>query len=1425
MIQSIIAASIRHKGWVLAGVILWACVGIYSIFTLKMDAVPDITNQQVTVTSISGNLTASEMEELITQPLERKLLLIPELQQIRSISRYGLSVITLIFKENTDLLVARQLVSEQLQAVDEFWPTGIPKPEMLPITTGLGEVYQYRLFVNPSSPKQYNLHELRQIQDYLVKPLLAGVPGLVEISSFGGYSPNIIIEPNLEQMNQQGIGLNELEAALKKNQVLGGGGYENQLGINQFFSIDGRLKTPEQLKQTVVSTSNGQSIILGQMAQIYYGGKTLRFGALTSDGQGEAVGGIALMLKGENALEVSQNLAKRAEELQKKLPPGISLQVFLDRSILIEKTLKTVRTNLLEGGLIVIAVLMIFLGHLRGGLLVASVIPLSLLFAASIMKAWGISGNLMSLGAVDFGLMVDGAIVLVEGVLQALHKSKLKPQSPAIFTKNETTALARPALFGQLIILAVYIPILALEGIEGKMFKPMAITVMLGMTGAIILSLTFIPAATAFWVAPKADQAWKWSERLTQHLQLAYIKLLSLCLKKFRWIIAGVVTLLLTTGFVFYRQGTVFIPTLEEGDLAIQMSMVPGTPLDSVIQMAGKVERHLMTNFPEVTSVVSKIGSSEVPTDPMGLEDSDIMVLLKPKKEWETASHREALVDSMKSALSVFRNAEFDFSQPIQLRFNELLSGSKSDLMVKVFGENPNELRRISAQIENLAAAVQGAADVKLEKTLGLPLVKWQISSERCALYQVSPEDVLSALTFATSGANIGRVRTDNGFFEIIIRLTQYDRAAPDRWRTQTVTNSAGQHLPLGLFVDPNYESGEILISRERGQRRIAVNINIRNRDVASVVTDLEEAISQNIVLPPGYSIEFGGDFENLERAKKRLALALPIALGLIFILLWQAVGKISDALSIFFTIPLASIGGVLGLEFAGLPFSISAAIGFIALFGIAVLNGLVMVNSFHAKDSSLPSILNVFRGSSSRVRPVLMTAAVASMGFLPMILASGAGAEVQRPLAIVVVSGLITSTLLTLVVLPSIFVLRRKWGKNAKAKTQIALLLIFGIPLGSFSQTSPKDFWKLTEQNSTALGRIRESENKVKLDAKPVWNFGQTNINYQRGQINSASDDYFLTFEQNWGNPFQSVWQNGQRKYQAIKTQEEIYWEARNKKKDALLDWIFWAETQEKYLTLKTYWLAFLKADSSAQKARSLGTISPLDYGWIQLKGAMLKQQFSESELRLSEMNIQLSYWTGQEWKNFSPDSSFWHVDFNSMFEPLLPLDYFWKTSNKQLATQQKNVWLDHFPAIQTRYFIQQLDGQTGYSGWEAGLTFSPWPNLAIRQKKELRQQSHLDQSLYEDRASIVSTQSQRSLEQYRFALKNWESSTQLHKYLFKNQNESLRLIQLLGIQSPLTVWMQWQDLMLTEIQRIELRSTLLRASLLNAFYTQNEN
>lgn len=1041
MLDKIIHFSIKNKiiiGLLTLALIIW---GAYSITQLPIDAVPDITNNQVQVITSSPSLGAQEIERLLTFPVEQIMATIPGIEEVRSFSRFGLSVVTIVFKEDIDVYWARQQVNERLGDIRDQIPKGVGSPELAPVTTGLGEIYQYVIHTNKGYEKKYSAMELRTIQDWIVRRQLLGTEGVADVSSFGGYLKQYEVALNPDKLRSMDISISEVFDALEKNNQNTGGAYIDKKPNAYFIRTDGLIGSVEDIEKIVIKRNlNGIPVLIRNVASVNLGSAT-RYGAMTRNDEGEVVGGLVLMLKGENSSKVISNVKERIIQIEKNLPEGIVIEPFLDRKKLVDNAIGTVTTNLAEGALIVIFVLVLLLGNLRAGLVVASVIPLSMLFAISFMNLFGISGNLMSLGAIDFGLIVDGAVIIVEATLHHLTGRRLFEKfGNARLTQAQmdhevyesASKIRNSAAFGEIIILIVYLPILALVGVEGKMFKPMAQTVSFAILGAFILSLTYVPMMSALFLSKQTERKRNISDRIMDFFHKMYGPMIRFALKRKIAVVLISLSLFIMSLFVFINMGAEFIPTLDEGDFAVETRVLSGSSISQTIEAATRASKILLKQFPEIKEVIGKIGTSEIPTDPMPIEACDLMIILKDKSEWVSASSREELADTMSKALEDIPGVTFSFQQPIQMRFNELMTGAKQDVVVKIYGEDLDVLTRYAEEIGKITETVKGAEDIAVEEVTGLSQIVVKPDRDKIAQFGFNIEEINQVVSTGFAGESAGMVFEGERRFDLVVRLDYENRQSLEDINNLFVTTVDGNHVPVAQLADVEFKISPKQIQRDDAKRRITVGFNVRGRDVESIVEELQAKIEGQIKFDAGYYPTYGGTFKNLIEARKRLLIAVPIALFLIFVLLFFTFNSLKQSIFIFTAIPLSVIGGVIALWLRDMPFSISAGVGFIALFGVAVLNGIVLIAEFNRlkKEGMIDLKEIVLQGTRIRLRPVIMTALVASLGFLPMALSQGAGAEVQKPLATVVIGGLLSATLLTLLVLPVLYVFFEKIGK-----------------------------------------------------------------------------------------------------------------------------------------------------------------------------------------------------------------------------------------------------------------------------------------------------------------------------------------------------------------------------------------------------------
>lgn len=1116
MFNAILRFSVKKKLFVGLTTLFLLIGGIYSMLTLPIDAVPDITNNQVQIVTVSPTLAPQEVEQLITMPVEIAMSNIMNVTEIRSVSRFGLSVVTVVFKDNVPTLDARQLVNEQIQTVSGEIPSELGAPELMPITTGLGEIYQYVLKVAPGYEDKYDAMELRTIQDWIVKRQLSGIPGIVEINSFGGYLKQYEVAVDPDVLFSLNITIGEVFEALNKNNQNTGGSYIEKVNRAYYIRSEGMINRIKDIEQIVVANRNGIPIHISDIGAVRFGAPK-RFGAMTMDGEGECVGGIAMMLKGANANVVTGELEKRVEKIQKILPEGVSIEPYLNRSALVNRNISTVIHNLIEGAIIVFIVLIIFLGNVRAGLIVASVIPLAMLFAFIMMRLFNVSANLMSLGAIDFGIVVDGSIVILEGILAHLYGRQfrgrtLSAEEMDTEVEKGASGVVRSATFAVFIILIVFFPLLTLTGIEGKYFTPMAKTLVFCIIGALLLSLTYVPMMASLFLKHHIVTKSTFADRFFERLNELYSKALHVCLK-FKWgTVAAAFAALAFSLFLFTRLGAEFIPTLDEGDFAMQMTLPAGSSLSESIAVSDEAEKVLKEKFPEIKHVVAKIGTAEVPTDPMAVEDADVMIIMKPFKEWTSASSRAEMVEKMKEALEpLSERAEFNFSQPIQLRFNELMTGAKADIAVKLYGEDTHELYEKAKEAAKYVEQVPGASDVIVEQTMGLPQLVVKYNRGKIARYGINIEELNTIIRTAYAGEASGVVFENERRFDLVVRLDQ-EKVADLNLDKLFVRSGEGIQIPVSEVATIDLVNGPLQINRDATKRRIVIGVNVRGADIQQVVQEIQKTLDRNIKLKPGYYFDYGGQFENLQNAINTLLIVVPVALMLILLLLFFAFKNVTYTLVVFSTVPLSLIGGILALWLRGLPFSISAGVGFIALFGVAVLNGILMINHFNDihKQTMYPLSTNrvIARGTPHLLRPVFLTGLVASLGFVPMAVATSAGAEVQRPLATVVIGGLIVSTVLTLLVIPVFYKIvgsAAVWKRAYSGKKFFFLLLLALLPIPMKAQqvVTLEQAIELAKQNHPRLKTAAAAVRQAKAGRGEVLELAPTEFGYSWGQLN----------------------------------------------------------------------------------------------------------------------------------------------------------------------------------------------------------------------------------------------------------------------------------------------------------------------------------
>lgn len=1326
MLEKIIVFSLKNKLIIILLTLGIVGFGLFSLTQISIGAVPDVTNNQVQVITTSQNLSTQDIEQFITYPIELEMANLPGVVEIRSVSKFGISVVTIVFEDAMGTYLPRQLIAEKIKSASEKIPNGFGTPEMGPITTGLGEIYQYTLEVKPEYADLYTITDLRTIQDWTVKRNLSGISGVVEINTWGGYLKQYEVAVNSSTLKAMNITVAELFSALEKNNSITGGGYIEKENESYFIRGEGKVQNLEDITNIVVKTTNGIPIYIKDVAEVKYGHAN-RFGAITGNGRGEKVMGQIMMLKNANSKQVLIDIKQRVAELQKKLPQGVYINPFLERGELVNKTTFTVAENLILGCLIVIFVVVLLLGNWRSGLVVASVIPLCLLFAISFMNVFGIDANLMSLGAIDFGIIIDGAVIIVEfiafqitqksGVLNQLN-TEVKQAEIDKITFTSATKMMNSAIFGQLIILIVFIPILSLSGIEGKMFKPMAMTFSFALIGAMVFCLTYVPVISSIFLKPKEEKENSLSNRLINKLNLWYLPVIHWGLKNTKKVLVSAFSLLVGTIILFTTMGGEFIPTLDEGDFVIQPVLKTGTSLSKTIETTTLLEKIILDTFPEVEQVVSRIGAAEVPTDPMSMEESDVIVKLKPKSDWVSADSKDELADKIKEAIEKkIPNMEIEFTQPIEMRFNELISGTRSDIAIKLFGEDLDILAQKATEIEKAIQNINGASDIIVEKTEGLPQMSVRYNRTKIARYGLNISDLNNFIALGFAGQSTGQVFEGEKRFDLVVRLDENKRTSIDDLRNLFVSLPNGEQIPLHELASIQYSKGPAKISRDDTKRRVVVGVNVRNRDLQSVVNDIKSNINSKMVLPEGYYIEYGGQFKNLESAKERLLIAVPIALVLIFILLYFAFGSIKEAAMVYSAIPLSAVGGILFLWLRDLPFSISAGVGFIALFGIAVLNGIVLIEHFkelkqHQGNMSLDEL--IIKGTTDRLRPVLLTASAAALGFLPMAISSSAGAEVQKPLATVVIGGLITATLLTMIVLPVLFKLLDNKDSNLlkfkkiKATTLILVFLFFGITAQSQEKKDElSNLIQKAHQNNKEIKALELKLEQAKVNATTAFTLDKTTFYYSYDQNNLAVNNQPLRVfgvQQNFDFPtlYAVKKKQLQSDYEVESNLLEIEKNKLNHKvSKSYYQIVYWQNREQLYQYLDSLYQSFAKASN---RRFELGETNYLEKITAQAKSQKIAAELVKIEKEKAASYHTLlallqtdSLVTIQENKlHLNSIKNLDNTIYDSYYESIA-INY-----NYQLKLQ-KQAW---FPSISTEYFQGKNTGlSSSLYGFQIGL------------------------------------------------------------------------------------------------------------------------
>lgn len=1329
MINSIISFSIKNKA--LIGLLTIGLIfgGIYSMTKVPLDATPDITNNQVMVITTAPNLGTEDIEQFVTYQVELAVANLPDVIEIRSVSRFGLSVVTIVFKESAGTYLPRQLVSEALAEVKEKIPQGFGEPYMAPISTGLGEIYQYTLEVQLGYDTIYDDMELRTMQEWIVKRQMAMLPGVVEVNSFGGRGKQYEVAVNPDKLRSMGLAISDIFEALEDNNQNTGGAYIEKNFQANFIRGEGLMRSIDDIKNTLVTNIDGQPIFIRDVAEVKYG-SFVRFGAFTKDGKGEAVGGIVMMLKGENSNDVIKDVKERMALIQKSLPDGVVIEPFLDRSKLIKSTTSTVAENLSLGALIVIFVLVIFLGNLRGGLIVASTIPLALLFAFIMMNLFGVWANLMSLGALDFGILVDGAVIIVESMIFYLHRknligTKLDQSKRNEIAYNSSSKMMNSAFFGQLIILIVFIPVLALQGVEGKMFIPMAMTFGFAVLGVVILCLTYIPMMAALFLQPPKTDKKSWGDKVILKLENAYTPVIGWSLKR-SWIVITIAFVLLVSGgFLFTRMGAEFIPKLDEGDFAFQAFLKPGTSLSEVTKTSTRLEQIVLENFPdEVESVQSRIGVADLPMDPMPIDIADIFVILNPQKQWTKAASKEELIDKVREKVSVLPGINYEFSQPVEMRFNELLTGIRQDVAVKLYGDDLDILASKAEEIAGLVAGIDGVAAAKAEATRGLPQITVNYDRNKMGRYNLKIKELNTIVETAFSGGVAGSIYEGERMFDLVVRLDEEHRTSIDDVRNLFVTLPDGNQIPLKEVAEISYQPGPMQISRDNTNRRTYVGINVAGRDVKSLVEEIQSVLDEKLELPTGYYIRYGGAFENLERASKRLSLVVPLALALIFMLVFFAVKSFKQTLMIYVAIPFAAVGGIFSLYLRDMPFSISAGVGFIVLFGVAVLNGLVLISGFNElKEEGKLHIDDIIKkGSIRRIRPILLTASTDILGFLPMAISASAGAEVQRPLATVVIGGMVTSTLLTLIVLPILYKFVETGVKKVKLpKPAMSAFSILFIVIGlGFSGTLTAQDTSLTlpqvieraKENYPAIKAAQLEVEKQKALKATAYELGMTSVYTGKEEVGNGAPGIQnrIGVEQSdidiLGIPSKSkLAKTRVRQAESGQKLTEL-----SLTRDVSIAWYNAVHAKQQWQLFKELDTLYSNFEKAAELRFKTQATSKIEFLSASAKYKELQVNLKKSESNylasLQILNQYLLYPIAvevniQDLGQYAFDIIFEDDSLNES-----PLLNYYSTEIDVAESAWKAEKANFLPKLNVGYKWQSIDGNSGFYGWEAGIS-----------------------------------------------------------------------------------------------------------------------
>ena len=1421
MLSKIIQFSIKNKLVILLGLFALVIGGLYSISKLPIDAVPDITNNQVLIITSVPSAGAPDVERLITVPIEQATRNIPGMIEQRSFSRFGLSLVTLVFNDEIDIYWARQQVSERLVTVKSQMPDGMGIPELGPLTTGLGEIYQYVLRTKKGYEGKYSLTELRTMQDWIVRKQLLGTPGVADVSSFGGAVKQFEVSVNPELLKQYDLSVNDIYTALNDNNENTGGAYIEHGPNVLFIRTEGMIDSIDQISSIPVKTlSNGMPLLIRDLAEVKLGEAT-KFGATAYNADGEVAGAVVMMLKGGNSNQVISDIKTKIATIQETMPEGVIIEPFLDRTKMVDNAIGTVSKNLLEGALIVIFILILFLGNLRAGLVVASVIPLSMLFAFILMHLFGVSGNLMSLGALDFGLLVDGAVIIVEAVLHQLYHSSKKGQHNQLDKAEMNTIVGQvsnkmmgAAAFGQIIILIVYLPILSLTGIEGKMFKPMAQTVSFALIGAFILSITYVPMMSAWVLNRNRVQKETMTDKFMQKLEAFYEPLLMKALKIPKQIVGLTIALFIGALFLLNSLGGEFIPKLEEGDFAVETRVLSGASINTTLDATQKASKLLIDRFPEVEKIVTKIGAGEIPTDPMTMDASDLIIILKDKKDWVSAKTFDELADTMGKVMSQVPGITSGFQYPVQMRFNELMTGSRQDVSCKIFGENLDSLAKYAALMGNLINDVEGAKDLYTETVTGISQVVVHFNRTAIANYGANIKEVNQVIQSAYAGGIAGKVFEGDRRFDLVVRLNTEQKKDWQQIKNLMVTVGNGKQVPLYELAEVEIEEGPYQIQREDAARRIVVGFNVRGKDVKTVVTEVQDKVKKTIQFPPGYYVVYGGQFENLEHAVSRLQIAVPVALLLILVMLFFAFKNIKHCLLIFSAIPFSAIGGVFALWIRDMPFSISAGVGFIALFGVAVLNGIVLLTEMNklAMEPSRTTFDIIATATKTRLRPILITAAVASLGFIPMAISSGAGAEVQKPLATVVIGGLLSATLLTLFVLPIFYQL---FEKKRLGQTTIAIILcMIGLNATSLQAqqlTVKRPLAKVIEQAklvSPTLKTTLAQQAYYDVLTKSSFDPAKLSLRGELGNVNSSLNDSKYAAEQVFDLP--QVYQAQKKLYQSIR-QGYDYQIVLNQKyiqhavEQLYIQLQFQVAKGGLLSQLDTIYLKQLAAVDARFKAGQDNGLEQINMqNWVSMHQQLMIKHQNEQHGLQKQFAILLQDSTmilPEEILNFEPKLMDTSVDTSH------PLNLFWKQKLQSAIAETNIAKSKVLPQVAMGYTNQSFrmtpNDQNRYNSINLGLNV-PLFRSGLKQKVKASQANETVIAQEKEKASIdLEMEIQKAWNQYQQTVDLYQH---FQKNLLPNANK-IAMIANVSFKEGQISYIEWSNSM-TQVQSIKMQA-----------------